>query len=194
MAEVNISQDIKTSLTGLAAASITNITRKIAIAVNLISNSVWVGTVPLTGWSHPATDDGATPAGASSLDSGSIAYRFLASAGREFFRQNLSLSVSTTYTLSFFVEAFVQTTNSEVVYLSGLVGVTGDHVTSGAVRIRLADLTVGQRFETTFTTAADGVGLLDVGAGAASSATEDVTLSAFQLETGSSALEYEPTT
>lgn len=147
---------------------------------NVILNSIWAGSLPLDDWSRPATDDGATAVTGSIT--GSTAYRFQSSAGREFFRQNLALNLNTTYTLSFYVEAIDAGTNGACVYLSGLVGATGPFVTAGNLTLEPDDLTVGERFSTTITTAADGVGLLDIGAGAQANATHDLTFSAFQIE------------
>lgn len=151
---------------------------------NLVGNANWEGaSIPLTNWSHPASDDGVT-AGVSSEGAAIVSYRFQSTTGRDFFRHALTLELNTTYELSFRVEAIDVGTVGLVINLSGMVGLTGDHVASSAVQLAPNDLlgSVGERFATTFTTALDGTGLLDVGAGASSNQTHDITFSGFQIE------------
>lgn len=149
---------------------------------NLITHSHLDGANP-TGWTTFSLGGTRT---ATTLY-GLPAIRFQATAERPLLQLPLTLSASTTYTISCYIENTGGTTE-EIMQLNGFSGVSGDS------RIYTNEVDSKGYISNTFTTGTDASGYLRLGLGVGSSATGDVTITAIQIEQASFGTSYIKTT
>jgi hypothetical protein len=149
---------------------------------NLITHSDFDGANP-TGWTTFSLGGTRT---ATTLY-GLPAIRFQSTGERPLLQIPLTLSASTTYTISCYIEN-AGGTPAEILQLNGFSGVTGDS------RIYANEADGKGYISNTFTTGTDASGYLRIGIGVVSPSTGDVTITAIQIEEGSFGTSYIKTT
>ncbi len=160
---------------------------------NLAVNSVMAGggAAP-TGWSQTIGTGTSAPV-ASNLGNadGAVAYSQTATAQRPFIERSATTVASTVYTLSFYVEAVSGgLTNAQILAINGISPTT--FRANGVTVLSTAAAVVG-RLEAVFTTTGTSTGLR-IGIGGGGNATGSVQFSRPQIELGSFATAYIPTT
>ena len=121
------------------------------------------------------------------LSNGLSALRFQATSERPYIQQAVTLNANTTYTLSVYVEAGYTAGARPVLLISNLGG------TTGTTQASLGSEDSNGRISVTFTTGSDVSGFIRYGLGTDTNDTGDVTLGGMQLEAGSFATSYIPT-
>jgi hypothetical protein len=163
---------------------------------NLFLNSVWAGggSVP-TSWSSGVPTGTATPV--TSIKNPNVtAYRFVASTQRIEFSQNISLVLNSVTCLSVYVESITTAiTVNNMLRLSAGTG-TGISVflKNNVVINGITNIEAGNTYSLQFTCTLADIFSVRVGAGSIGNVTGDITLSMPQIELGSYATSYIPTT
>jgi len=121
------------------------------------------------------------------LSNGLSALRFQATSERPYIQQAVTLNANTTYTLSVYVEAGYTAGARPVLLISNLGG------TTGTTQASLGSEDSNGRISVTFTTGSDVSGFIRYGLGTDTNDTGDVTLGGMQIEEGSFATSYIPT-
>lgn len=169
-------------------------------ATNILPRSTLAGAVAgtpgsaPTGWNSDFSDGSLSlPSSIFGNADGSVAIKAeVAASGRQVYRQTLSVAENTTYTLSVYLENYSGNARESFCVL-----VAGAGTITGTTSFTPAAADIGKRRSITFTTGAGVTGInvrLGVGGFGNTSGAASVTLSRPQLEVGSVASSYIPTT
>jgi len=158
------------------------------------------GAAP-TGWTQPSGTGTSAPA-VSTLGTANnaVAYLQSATAQRPFIAQSIAVSANTTYTYSVFIESVSSGIKSNTsMFLEAATVPAGATVTYPACEANPnggtgSDITTGRLLITLVTVAASGTPTLRIGLGVQSAATGSIQFSRPQLETGTVAHDWVPTT
>jgi hypothetical protein len=164
-------------------------------ATNLFLNSVWAGGgTPPTSWSTPFITGSATAA-ISTINPSVAAYLFVTSAQRAVFSQNISQTSGTIYTHSIYVESVTGTLTVENLlnYNISIAGISTFREDGGTI-LATHVVQAGKRYSLTITAPSTASAQVRIGNGVSSNTTATIRLSSPQIETGSVATSYIPTT
>jgi hypothetical protein len=163
---------------------------------NLILNSVWVGGGSLpTSWLF-SFSTGTSIATSSIKNTNVTAYRFVTNTQRQEFYQNTILALNSINTLSVYVESVTTAIPvSQLLRFSTTTGTgTSIYLKNNVPILSSENITVGNVYSLQFTCTLAGTFQTRVGCGVGGNVIGDITLSMPQLETGSYATSYIPTT
>jgi len=163
---------------------------------NLILNSVWVGGGSLpTSWLF-GLPTGTSIATSSIKNTNVTAYRFVTNTQRQEFYQNTILALNSINTLSVYVESVTTAIPvSQLLRFSATTGTgTSIYLKNNVPILSSENITVGNAYSLQFTCTLADTFQARVGCGVIGNVTGDITLSMPQLELGSYATSYIPTT
>ena len=163
---------------------------------NLILNSVWVGGGSLpTSWLF-SFSTGTSIATSSIKNTNVTAYRFVTNTQRQEFYQNTILALNSINTLSVYVESVTTAIPvSQLLRFSTTTGTgTSIYLKNNVPILSSENITVGNVYSLQFTCTLADTFQTRVGCGVGGNVIGDITLSMPQLETGSYATSYIPTT
>ncbi len=163
-------------------------------ATNSFTNSVWAGggSSP-SGWSTPFSTGSSAPA-TSTLNPSVAAYLLTTSGTRIVFSQNISQTSGTVYTHSIYVEEVTGTLTVENL-LNYNISIPGSTFREdGVVVLATHVIQSGKRYSLTITAPSAASNQVRIGNGASSNTTAAIRISSPQIETGSVATSYIPTT
>jgi len=195
---VNSSGLIENVLTGVPRLDYSGSSASILLEpqrTNLIVNSVWAGggTVP-TSWTKNLTTITTTPI-TSSKNPNVIAYNFSGSNGRGHFFQIEPFTINTTSSISVYVESV--TVPTAIFNILQVVNATGSQTfyKNNVLTSSASNIEAGNTYSINFAASGSSVNSeVRFGLGAAGNATGNFTISMPQVESGSYATSYIPTT
>jgi hypothetical protein len=196
---VNSSGVIENVATGIPRLDYTGSVPSILLEpqrTNLILNSVWVGGGSLpTSWLF-SISTGTSIATSSIKNTNVTAYRFVTNTQRQEFYQNTILALNSINTLSVYVESVTTAIPvSQLLRFSATTGTgTSIYLKNNVPILSTENITQGNTYSVQFTCTLADTFQARVGCGVGANVTGDITLSMPQVELGSYATSYIPTT